>query len=385
MVGESPHGIARYALALWEGLPADPAIQYTALVAGGSSVPTSRPGDALLRCYAPFLSPAEQLELPWRLRRARIDLLHATSMSVPAAWRGPLVLTLHDVNHLALPGWTGPGRQPYYERIVRPAARRAAQVLTVSEFSAAEIVRWLGLPRAKVRVAPNAIDPLFRPQSPEVVAELRGRLGLPESYVLYVGNGRPHKNVELLWELARLAPQLPLVLAGRGLEPRGPLAAVSRTGSGEPPFGPSEVEDRMSRRFAPRRRSGRTEVASRQVRLVPEIADADLPALYGGASLFLFPSRYEGFGLPPLEAAACGAPVLVARGSSMDEVWAGTGSLLPPDQPAVWLSAIKHLRGDETARQGFVARDSERASRYRSWEPAITAAREAYQEVLRLT
>jgi glycosyltransferase involved in cell wall biosynthesis len=344
MVGDSPHGIARYALALWEGLPADPAIQYTALIAVGSSLPTHRPGDALLPCRSRFLSLFEQVELPWLLRGAQIDLLHATSISVPAAWRGPLVMTIHDVNHLAMPGWMGPGRKPYYERVVKPTALRASRVLTCSEFSGREIQRWLGVPAEKVRVAPYAIEPAFQPPLAEAVAALRRRLDLPEGCVLYVGNGRPHKNLELLWEIARLAPQLPLVLAGRGIEARD--LPVPR---------------------------------------VPDIADADLPALYGGAALFLFPSRYEGFGLPPLEAAACGAPVLVARGSSMDEHWEGTGSLLPPDQPTVWIQEIERLRGNDAERRVLAKRDAERASHYRSWEPAVTAAFEAYQDALRLT
>ena len=272
------------------------------------------------------------------------DLLHATSISVPAAWRGPLVMTIHDVNHLAMPGWTGPGRKPYYDRIVAPAARRAARVLTCSEFSAKEIVRWLGVSADRVHVAPYAIEALFRPPGAAAIAELRGRLRLPERYVLHVGNGRPHKNIDLLWEIARLAPRLPLVLAGRGIEPRGlPVA------------------------------------------MIPEIADADLPALYGGAALFLFPSRYEGFGLPPLEAAACGAPVLAARGSSMDEHWEGTGSLLPPDQATVWIQEIERLLQDDASRTALAQRDGERAARFRSWQPAIAAASEAYQDVLRLT
>ncbi len=344
MVGDSPHGIARYALALWEGLPSNPGLHYTALVAAGSRLPTHRPGDALLPCRSGFLSAVEQVELPWLLRKAEVDLFHATSIAVPAAWRGPLVMTIHDVNHLAMPGWVGPGRKPYSDRIVRPAARRAGRVLTCSEFSGRELQRWLGVPADKLRVAPYAIEPVFRPPPPDAVAALRRRLDLPEGSVLYVGNGRPHKNVELLWELARLAPQLPIVLAGRGIDARD--LPVPR---------------------------------------VPDIADADLPALYGGASLFLFPSRYEGFGLPPLEAAACGAPVLVARGSSMDEHWEGTGSLLPPDQPALWIQEIERLRGDEASRRALGVRDAEVAARYRSWEPAINAALEAYQDVLRLT
>ncbi len=339
MVSARPHGIARYAQAIWEGLPAVPGLSYLGLCRRGATLSPVRPTDRLVEARAAFLSPAEQIELPWLLRREGADLFHATSFSVPAAWHGPLVLTLHDVNHLALPGWSGPGRGSYYARLVAPAARRA-RVLTVSRFAAAEIARWFGLPHDRIRIAPNAVGPQFAPPPEGRVAGVREKLGLPASYLLHVGNGRPHKNAGLLLDLAPSLP-LPLVLAGTG-------------------FGPAPG-----------------------IQLLPRVEDDDLPALYAGASIFLFPSRYEGFGLPPLEAAACGTAVLAGAGSALDEIWEGSGALLPPDRPARWREAIAALVAEPARRSALAAACSARAARYRSWTPAVDAALAAYQDVLR--
>ena len=345
MVGETPHGIARYASALWEGLPARQDLAYAALCRPGAKVARRRPTDRLILSRSPFLSPLEQLELPWLLRRAGVDLLHATSFAVPAAWRGPLVLTLHDMNHLALPGWAGPGRKPYYDALVLPAARRASQILTVSAFAGREIARWTGVPEGRIAVAPDAIGDAYRPPSPEAAAAVRQRFQLPGRYLLCLASGRSHKNVGLLIEALAGRPGPPLVLCGHGFES-----------------------------FA---------AHSPRLRLLPEVADADLPALYGGAALFLFPSVHEGFGLPPLEAAASGAPLLVARGSALDEIWDGVALQLPPHRPARWAEAIAELLADEPRRLALAARCAARAERYRSWAEAIAAAERAYQAALR--
>ncbi len=345
MVGERPHGIARYARALWEGLPEDPRLRWLGLVGPAAPAALGRPGGRLVRCRAPFLSPLEQVELPWLLRRESVDLLHATSFAVPAAWRGPLVLSLHDVNHLALPGWTGPGRTTYYRRVVAPAAARATRILTVSSFSAREIERWLGVPPDRLRVAPNAVDDRFAPVPAAEIAGVRERLGLPEPYALYLGNGRPHKNASLVHELARrLAPRLSFVMAGD----------VTHRGQRSP------------------------------AQVLPHVSDDDLPALYGGATAVLFPSHYEGFGLPPLEAAACGAPVLVASGSSMDEIWDGASPPLPPDQPGRWQAALEEIVGAPGRQRALADACRRRALSFRSWRAAVEAAHAAYRVALGL-
>jgi len=344
MVGARPHGIARYALGIWNGLPALDDIHFTALC-GPEAAPrvhSLRPGDALVTARRPFLSPLEQLELPGLLARAGVDLLHATSFSVPAFSRLPLVLTLHDATHLSLPGLASTAAVLYHRTVVQRAARRAVRVLTVSEFSAAEINRHYGVPRDRIRVAPDAID--LAP-SPHAAPRLPEGVRADRPYLLYVGNGKPHKNVEILVAAHALLPEAPpLLLCGEGLE-----------------------------RFV-----------GPGVHRLNGVADDELTALYRGAALFLFPSLMEGFGLPPLEAAACGAPVCLADDSALREIWAGVAPLLPPHDAARWAEAIAGLMADSTARRALAQRCAALAGQYRSWQPAVDAALSGYRLGLRL-
>jgi glycosyltransferase involved in cell wall biosynthesis len=240
-------------------------------------------------------------------------------------------------------------RRAYYRLLVGPAARRAARVLTCSEFSAAEIRRFLRVPESQVVVAPYGLDGAMVPAHPRARAAARQRNRWPDHYLLYVGNGRPHKNLKLLAELSRVLPS-PLILV-MGLSPK------------------------ERKQFRP----------GHGLQLMAPIPDEDLPALYGGATAFLFPSSYEGFGLPPLEAAACGTPVLVADTSSLHEIWEGAGMLLPADDARAWQAALTGLIEAPANLAALALACKTRAERYRSWAPAITAALDAYRSALRLT
>jgi glycosyltransferase involved in cell wall biosynthesis len=342
MVGSIPHGVARYALGIWNGLPARDDIHFTAFCAPEASgdIATIRPGDLIVRARQSFLSPLEQLELPWLLRQSGIDLLHATSFSLPALSAIPLVLTLHDATHLSLPEHARLGARLYHRLVVGPAARRAVRVLTVSEFSATEVGRHYGMARDRIDVAPDAIDLVNAtvPRLPDAVSSDR-------PYLLYVGNGKPHKNVEVLIAArSLLADPPPLVLCGEDLE-----------------------------RFA---RPG--------IVCLGPVTDDELVALYQHATLFLFPSRMEGFGLPPLEAADWGTPVLVANTSALREIWKNTAPLLSPDDPASWADSILRLLANDAARATLATRCRALAASYRSWDRAVDAALSAYKLGLRL-
>jgi glycosyltransferase involved in cell wall biosynthesis len=293
-------------------------------------VAAQRPTDEILSTRAEFLSPLEQVALPLALRKAKIDLLHATSFSVPAAWRKPLVLTLHDLTHLEIPELRTRARVTYYRRVVGPAARRAARVLTVSQYAKNRIVEELGVPEARVVVAPNAVDLPIPPGG-------RREGGVP--MLLAVGNGKPHKNLSLLVEMqALLTHPTRLVLAGTGLEG----------------------------------------LAARGVEVAGVVSDAQLARLYREATLFLCPSRSEGFGLPPLEAARLGTPVVVARAGALKEIWDGAALLLAPTDAKAWARAVDGLLGDSVARDALAQRCIERSLEYGSWDRLIRAAEEAY-------
>jgi glycosyltransferase involved in cell wall biosynthesis len=344
MVGRVPHGIARYALALWNELPERADLRYLALcrAEGLPLIASRRAGDEIWPTRSRFVSLLELVELPVVLRRARADLLHATSFAIPRAWRGPLVVTIHDLTHLRFPELHGPGRRLYYRWFVGPSARRAAAVLTESEFEKEEIARRLGVARAKLHSAPLAIELGAGGRSPK--RETRPAPTSPPT-LLYVGNGKPHKNVELL---VRAMPLLTrparLLLVGEGLE-----------------------------RFA-----------GPGILVKPPVDDATLIQIYREATLFLSPSRSEGFGLPPLEAAWLGTPVLVADATVLREIWNGVAPLLSPDDPGPWAREIDRLLGDDTARRELADRCATHADRYTSWQPLMELAERSYRAALGL-
>lgn len=341
------HGIARYALELARRLPklAPSGWQFEALVA-----PEGLPKDlgALTpeipthACRAHALSVLEQPALTASLLKVRPDLFHATSFSLPALWPGTLVATLHDANHLALKHEYGVSQAAYYKAIVAPRAARAEALITVSEFSRGELAKHLALLPECFQVIPNGVDARFRPVPAREQIEARQRYGLPDRYVLVVGNEKPFKNLDLA---ARVADHLPIpmaVLAGSAKVRYFPATAVHLRG----------------------------------------VLDADLPAIYSGASFLLFPSRYEGFGLPAIEAMACGCPVICADGSSLPEIVGNAAIRLPPADEEAWVETSLRLLRDERARAELSQKGLARADLF-SWDRSAQAHLNVYRRVLR--
>ena len=338
MVRGTLHGIARYALELARRVPPlAPEHRFSVLRDAHARLELP-PEIEQVPCRARFLDPREQIELLGVLGELRPDLVHWTSFSVPALATAPSVITLHDANHLAFPEHYGPWHGFYYRAVVVPAARRARQVITVSRFAARELERHLGLPESKTEVVPNGVDARFRPASPSETAAVRARFRLPERFVLYVGNLKPHKNVPMLVDAAARA-QIPLV----AVVPQRPEGA-----------GPG-------------------------VRWREDVEDAQLPALYAAASVLGFPSRYEGFGLPPVEALACGTPVVSSNAASMPEVLGEAAALLDPDDVDGWAVALR--AGVEDHGPQAVQRRCAWARRY-SWDATAAQTLALYRRAL---
>jgi glycosyltransferase involved in cell wall biosynthesis len=259
--------------------------------------------------------------------------------------RGPWarVTTVHDLIPLRLPRLV-PARHRWAVRLLLGAAlRRAARVIAVSAVTREEIVARYRLPPGRVVVVPEAAAAHFTPPSAAAVAVARSRYGLGRPYLLSVGLLEPKKNVAALLEaVARLRR------AG-GWDPTTELVLV-----GAPGWGPD-----------PGRRS-RALGLDGLVRFVGPVPDADLPALYGGALGFAFPSLWEGFGLPVLEAMACGTPVVASNRGALPEVTAGAALLAEPTPPAL-AEALAQLIADGALRERLRAAGLARAAQF-SWE-----------------
>jgi glycosyltransferase involved in cell wall biosynthesis len=350
MVGPQLHGIARYALELARRLPAQaPDSRFSVLVGptfDSAILGEPRPNLQLVTARSRFLSVAEQAELPLLLHKLRPDLYHSPSFSVPSAYRGALALTIHDANHLAFPQHYGRFHGLYYRHIVRPGALRAQLVLTVSRFSQREIEDRLALPPGRVQVVYNGVDPSLRPADPASLPAFRRRLGLPERFVLYVGNTKPHKNLaQLLDAFAAMETDLWLVLCAGPRRER----FLSRVGA-----------------------------KAARVKTLDAVAEADLPLLYSAATVFAFPSLYEGFGLPPLEAMACGTPVVATRATALPEVLADAAAFVEPGDVQGLARAIDAIACDPAHAQRLSAAGARRAARF-SWDQTAREILEAYR------
>jgi glycosyltransferase involved in cell wall biosynthesis len=291
------------------------------------------------------------------------DLVHVPYFAPPRWSRLPVVVTIHDVIPLLLRGYRGGPLVRAYSAWVAAAAHRAAAVLTDSHAAARDILQHLRLPAERVHVVHLAADAAYRPVEGEADQELRNisqRLGLPESYILYLGGFDRRKQVpELLQAFARsgLAKELPLVVAGR-------------LPGHDSAFAPD-----------PRPLASALGIA-RQVIFTGWVEEADKPALYRGARVLAFPSLYEGFGLPVLEALACGTPVVAALGSSLDEV-AGPGGLLVDGTDTEALAdALARVVQDEQLHATLRAEGLAHAAHF-SWEATARQTAQVYREVLR--
>ncbi len=307
---------------------------------------------------APAYSLREQYRLPLRLRHERVQVFHAPHYVLPPLVPCRSVVTVHDCIHLMFPQYL-PNRAAYwYARTMLGAAvRRASRVLTVSEASKRDILRFFPVPAGKVEVIPNGIDERFYGEpSPDDVARVRERYQLHDPFLLYAGNIKPHKNLERLIEA---------------------FAQVRSRGLGELRL--LIIGNEVSRYPSLRHTVHRLKLHT-FVRFLGFVPDQMLAILYRLASVFVFPSLYEGFGLPPLEAMASGTPVVTSNVSSLPEVVGDAALLVDPYDTGELADAIARALGDSDLRADLVARGRARARQF-SWERAVSRVRAVYGEV----
>ncbi len=299
----------------------------------------------------------EHLAVPRAARRAGVELLHEPHYTLPLGWRGPAVVTIHDLIHVRFPQFFPPGAALYARAMAGMAARRARLVLVDSSHARREVVDLLRVPEAKVRVVPLGVPPGFAPVPAAEVEAFRAARALPAGYLLYVGARKPHKNLPVLLEaLARIpiASRPPLVLSGPAWSPDEPLARLA----------------------------GRLDLAATVHFAGPLRDEGDLARLYSGAALYVQPSLAEGFGLPPLEAMACGTPVLASDAGALPETLGAAAASLPPGDPQAWSVAITALLAD-TARRQELVRDGFARAREFTFERTASGTLDAYEEALR--
>lgn len=319
---------------------------------------STRPNVEMVKLKAAPLSLREQAELPLLTRRLALTVLHAPYYVRPYALPVPTVTTLYDVTPARYPEYLPSRRaRAIYEATTRLAIETSAALITLSESARQDLIERYNARPERLTVTYPAAGPRFFPRPADEVAALRKRWRLPDAYILYVGINKPHKNLPRLIDafaaVAAATPHTSLVLAGRP-DPRYPEAAERVAALG----------------------------LTERVRLLGDIAEADLPALYSGAAVFAFPSLYEGFGFPLLEAMACGAPVVASQASSLPEVVGEAGFLVPPDDARSLARAIRALLEDGRLWTRLHQAGLAQAASF-TWARTAAATLEVYRRVVR--
>jgi glycosyltransferase involved in cell wall biosynthesis len=285
----------------------------------------------------------------------RLDLIHFPAFPPPITCLRPFIWTLHDATPWLFPETMDLKGRLYYRWIGSHAARSSRLVVTDSEDAKQKIAHALNLPQRKVRVVYLGIDATFKRVVDKLLLEsVRERYRLPEKFVLAVGTREPRKN---LLSLVRAYKRM-----RRANETKLGLVIVGRAG-----WNSNAVESVSGSR-------------DEHIVLTGFVPLSDLIAIYSLASVFILPSLYEGFGFPPLEAMACGCPVIVSDRGSLPEIVSDAAILIDPESDDSLMSAIRRVEGNQLLREELVRRGLERA-KYFSWKAAANKTLDLYHEV----
>lgn len=335
-------GIGRVLTGVISWAADDPAYHFVLIGNQRSEVRVEADNQTLVRVNETSTLYWDHVLLPRVIHRHHVDVLWSPYYKAPLLCPCPSVITIHDLIPFVAPlGAHGKHAPSTVARRtwMKLLAQRASHVVTDSEHSKRDLVSVLGIGADRIAVIPVGLDPAAgRAPRPTETERARRRYGLPDDYALYLGRFDPHKNVETLLAAWRLIPtslrrRYPLVLAGPG-------------------------SDRLVGKEA-------------DVVVTGFIEDEDVPALYAGARAFAFPSSYEGFGLPPLEAMAHGVPVVCSNAASLPEVTGGAAILVDPMDELQWADALERALTEEAARRQAISAGLDRVQAFR---PDRTAA-----------
>lgn len=300
----------------------------------------------------------DQIYFPKKARRAKVDILHQPCFSAPIFYRGKIIVTIHDIISLKFPKNLPLASRLFYSKWMPFSYRRADLIIVDSEHTKRDIVEYLKIPAEKIRVMYWAVSHDFQPiLDLKKIEQIKQKYKTSEKYFIHVGTLEPRKNLNFLVRAYADAVK-------KGIKEN--LVIIGKKGWYYDDLFNLVKELKLSDRVV----------------FTGYADDKDIPALYSGSTALTFPSLYEGFGFPPLEAMACGTPVISSNTSSLPEVVGDAGILLPPSGEKEWTDAMMKLSLDgklseELKRKGLV-----QASKF-SWEETAKKTIEVYREVLK--
>ncbi len=302
----------------------------------------------------------EQITSPSAARKAKVDLLHVPYFAPPLFPRTPSVITIHDIIPLRMPQYRTDPKMKAYLQLITRAAHKATMVITVSQHAKQDLLDALNLPAERIRVIYEAAGDEYRPISDlSALTKVRDRYRLHGRYILYLGGLDQRKNVpQLVRAFAQVYhqlgdPDLQLLIAGNPDKQNGSLFPDPR-----PVAADLGITDRIIYRF---------------------IEEEDKPAIYSAASVFVFPSLYEGFGLTPLEAMSCGTPVICSNRTSLPEVVGDAAISFDPDNLREMVQVMHNVLTNNELRADLQTRSLKRAAQF-NWRKTATETIDVYQE-----
>lgn len=355
----TPHfpGIGRYTVELARALHrADPGLELTLLrdPRAGEELAGIQ-GSRLVDVAAGPFSLAQQWEVPARVRALEPDVYHSPMYSMPYRIGVPTVFTCYDLIPMVRPEYFPPSRRVLFRLFTRLAVAASRRVLSISEATKQDLCRLFRVSPSQVVVTHLAAADVFRPATDRQVAETRAKYGLGNAYFVAVGSNKPHKNLSMVIR----------------------AFADFRSGAGSScqlaHVGPWDAR-------YPEPREAANAIAADAVRFLGVVPDEDLAALYTGAVALLFPSLYEGFGLPVVEAMKCGTPVLCSDRSSVPEVAGDAAWVLDPTQTAEWCDAMRKVAENPALRSKLSQASVRRAAEF-TWEETARRTLAVYREV----